>query len=184
MRPSESIHEKIMLIGFMGTGKSTVGAKLAAKLGWRWTDTDSEVVAEQGCSIAELFERRGESYFRDAETEVLAKLLETDEPLVIATGGGAVLREGNRRIMIGGAFVAALQASEAIIVERVRYDKGRPLLAGDPSLKVRELLKTREGAYDFAHLQVMTDSLTPDEAAEAIANAYHLASGLYRASDS
>ncbi|SDT41545.1 shikimate kinase [Paenibacillaceae bacterium GAS479] len=184
MRPSESIHGKILLIGFMGTGKSTVGAKLAAKLGWRCTDTDSEVVAEEGCSIAELFERRGEPYFRDAETEVLAKLLETDEPLVIATGGGAVLREGNRQLMLSGAFVAALQASEAVIVERVRYDKGRPLLGSDPSLKVRELLKTREGAYDFAHLQVMTDSLTPDEAAEEIANAYHLASGLYRASDS
>ncbi|QJC52420.1 shikimate kinase [Paenibacillus albicereus] len=175
--------DKIVLVGFMGTGKSTVAAELAARLGWRCADTDSEVVREQGCSIAELFESRGEACFRDAETNALGRLLACGEPLVIATGGGAVLRERNRRLMLEGAFVAALQASEAVIVERVRHDRGRPLLAGDPAAKVRELLEKRQGAYDFAPLQLMTDGLTPEEAAEAVAEAYRGASRLYRASD-
>ncbi|MCM3746199.1 shikimate kinase [Paenibacillus pasadenensis] len=178
---SEEIHRKIVLVGFMGTGKSTVAAKVADRLGWKCTDSDSEVVAEEGCTIAKLFETRGEEYFRDAETRVLTRLLQSGEPLVIATGGGAVLREVNRRFMLERSYVAALQASEAVIVERVRYDKGRPLLADDPAGKVRELMLKRQGAYDFAPLQVMTDSLTPDEAAEAVAEGYRLASRLYRA---
>ncbi|QGG56816.1 shikimate kinase [Paenibacillus sp. B01] len=183
MRQAEQDRDKIVLIGFMGTGKSTVAAMLAERLGWRCADTDAEVVREQGNSIAELFATRGEAFFRDAETRALERLLACGDPLVIATGGGAVLRERNRQLMLGGAFVAALQASEAVIVERVRHDQGRPLLAGDPAAKVRELLEKRRGAYDFAPLQVMTDGLSPEQAAEAVALAYQDASRLYRASD-
>ena len=100
MEHGDSVPNKIVLIGFMGTGKSTVAALLAQRLGWTCTDTDGEVVAEEGCSIAEIFSRSGEPSFRAAESRVLARLLASQEPLVIATGGGAVLAEANRRLML------------------------------------------------------------------------------------
>ncbi|ASS65873.1 shikimate kinase [Paenibacillus sp. RUD330] len=179
-QPSRS---KIVLVGFMGTGKSTVAGQLAGRLGYGWTDTDSEVVAAEGCSIAELFARHGEPYFRQAETRALTRLLTADTPLVIATGGGTVLSEANRELMLRHGFVAALRASEAVIVERVAGDTARPLLAGDPAAKVRELMKARSGAYDFAQLSVDTDGLDPGAVAESVLSGYLGTSGLYRVSE-
>lgn len=149
----------MILVGFMGTGKSTVAKLLSERLGWSLIDLDQEIERKQGRRIADIFESEGEEYFRRAETEALRDALQRPECAVIATGGGAVLAEENRSMMLGGGFVAALAASEERIVERVMHDSARPLLRGDVAGNVRSLLERRRGAYDFAHVRVDTDRL-------------------------
>ncbi|NGQ94752.1 shikimate kinase [Brevibacillus sp. SYP-B805] len=147
--------ENIVLVGFMGTGKSTVGRALAAKLNWTYVDLDRRIAEREGRSIPELFRTKGEAYFRDVESALLAELL-GQQRQVIATGGGAVLRPANVTAMLQGGLVVALFADEAEIVRRVSSDAGRPLLAGDPAARVKALLQERAGAYDFAPLKIDT----------------------------
>ncbi|WII39391.1 shikimate kinase [Paenibacillus thiaminolyticus] len=151
-------NRSIVLIGFMGTGKSTVGARLAEQLKLRFCDLDEEIVRRTGQSIPDIFAERGEAYFREQEGRILSLLLEEEAPKIIATGGGAVLKEENRKRMKEQATVIHLTAEEATIVERVRQDRNRPLLQGDVEERVRRLMAERRGLYDFAHLCVPTDS--------------------------
>lgn len=151
-------NRSIVLIGFMGTGKSTVGARLAEQLKLRFCDLDEEIVSWTGQSIPDIFAERGEAYFREQEGRILSLLLEEEAPKIIATGGGAVLKEENRKRMKEQATVIHLTAEEATIVERVRQDRNRPLLQGDVEERVRRLMAERRGLYDFAHLCVPTDS--------------------------
>src|SRR5690606_16458490 len=109
---------KIVLVGFMGTGKSTVAKLLSERLGIDRIDLDEAIVAEAGCTIAELFAAQGEEAFRELESRVLESVLASGKPAVLATGGGAVLRERNRQAMLAGGFVVALRASEQQIIER------------------------------------------------------------------
>ena len=157
--------DKIVLVGFMGTGKSTVAKRLAERLGIERVDLDEEIEREAGCTIAELFDAKGEAHFRDLESAVLARLMASDRPFVLATGGGAVLREANREAMLASGFVAALTASPERIIERVSGDDSRPLLRGDAAGRVRRLMEERKHAYDFAHIKIDTTDLTPDEIA-------------------
>ncbi|NKI20702.1 shikimate kinase [Paenibacillus dendritiformis] len=150
-------NRSIVLIGFMGTGKSTVGARLAERLQLPFRDLDEEIVRRTGQSIPELFAERGEAYFREQEGRILSLLLEEQDPQIIATGGGAVLRDDNRKLMQERATVIHLTAEEATIVDRVRQDRNRPLLQGDVEERVRRLMAERRGLYDFAHLCVPTD---------------------------
>jgi len=159
---------KIVLIGFMGTGKSTVARLLAGRLGVERVDLDEEIEREAGCAIAELFDTKGEAYFRDLESAVLERLMASDRPFVLATGGGAVLREANREAMLRSGFVAALTATPERIIERVSGDASRPLLRGDVEARVRRLMDERRTAYDFAHIRIDTTDLTPEEAADRI----------------
>ncbi|AJY77869.1 shikimate kinase [Paenibacillus beijingensis] len=152
----------------MGTGKSTVAKLLSARLGWSLIDVDQEIERMQGRRIADIFSSEGEPFFRKAETEALRHVLQLPEPAVIATGGGAVLAEENRHMMLAGGFVAALTASEERIIERVMHDSARPLLHGDVAGNVRSLLERRRGAYDFAHVRVDTDQLDPSAVADYI----------------
>lgn len=158
----------IVLVGFMGTGKSTVAARLAARLGIERVDLDEAVEHEAGCTIAELFDTRGEAYFRDLESSMLERLLASDQPIVLATGGGAVLREANRAAMLRSGFVAALTASPEQIIARVAGDPSRPLLRGDVEERVHRLLEERKNAYDFAHIKIDTTDMTPAEVADRI----------------
>lgn len=153
---------KIVLVGFMGTGKSTVSKLLAEQLGWRRIDSDEQIERQSGKKISELFAEGGETYFRDIEAETLRSILESDEPAVVATGGGAVLRESNRTHMLRYAFVVALKADESQIVARVQNDTSRPLLQGNAAANVRRLLDERRTAYDFATVSIDTTGLTPD----------------------
>jgi len=155
------------MIGFMGTGKSTVGSALADRLGWRFVDTDAAVVEREGRSIPELFEEKGETYFRDAETSVLTSVLSGSRQ-VVSTGGGAVLREANREAMLGGGFVVALTAPTEVLLARLRGDSNRPLLAGDKEERVHRLLAERKNAYDFAHLVIDTSRSNVRETVESI----------------
>lgn len=160
--------DKIALVGFMGTGKSTVARLLADRLGIGRVDLDEAIEREAGCTIAELFDAKGEAHFRDLESAVLARLMASDRPLVLATGGGAVLREANREVMLRSGFVAALTASPERIIERVSGDGSRPLLRGDVGERVRRLMEERRHAYDFAHIKIDTTDLTPEEVADRI----------------
>ncbi len=139
----------------MGTGKSTVGALLATETGMRMVDLDEQIVLEAGLSIPEIFADKGEAYFRDLESEILSKVL-SQSGIILSTGGGAVLREANRNVMLAGGKVFALRATAEEILGRVGQDPNRPLLAGDAEQRIKILLDERKQAYDFAHYAIDT----------------------------
>ncbi|MFF2093546.1 shikimate kinase [Paenibacillus sp. NPDC058174] len=159
---------KIVLVGFMGTGKSTVSRLLADKLGWARYDSDEEIERLEGRKISDIFAAEGEAGFRAIESKTLISLLEAGGNAIIATGGGAVLLEGNRSAMLDNSFVVALKADAEHIISRVKSDTSRPLLQGDVAANVNRIMEARKHAYDFAHLQMDTTALTANEAAEAI----------------
>ncbi|MCD9024264.1 shikimate kinase [Cohnella sp. NL03-T5] len=154
----------------MGTGKSTVSRLLAERLGWESKDTDEEIERLAGRSIKEMFSEDGEEVFRDWESKVLADVLGRGRQ-VVATGGGAVLREVNRRAMLSGGWVIALTADKQSLIRRVTSAAAagtRPLLAGDAEERVTALLETRRHAYDFAHVSVDTTQRSPSEVTELL----------------
>ncbi|MGE5702840.1 MAG: shikimate kinase [Clostridia bacterium] len=159
--------ENVMVIGFMGTGKSTVGRALAERFGLTRIDMDEEIVSRVGCSIAELMRDKGEQYFRDVESRVLHDLCK-EKGLVITTGGGVVLREENRQLLQAHGLVIALDASEEEIVRRVQRDPDRPLLAGNVAERVHQLKLERAGLYDFAPIQIDTTGKPIEQIVEEI----------------
>jgi shikimate kinase len=161
------MERNIVLIGFMGTGKSTVGLALSDRLGWRFVDTDQAIVEREQRSIPELFQNQGEAYFRDAESTVLSNVLQGDKQ-IISTGGGAVLRAENRECMLASSFVVALTAPPEVLLGRLRGDVNRPLLAGDKEERVHRLMEERKNAYDFAHLMIDTSTSNVRETVETI----------------
>ncbi|MBP1156148.1 MULTISPECIES: shikimate kinase [unclassified Paenibacillus] len=163
-------NRNIVLIGMMGSGKTTVGQALSAKLGWTYIDTDSEIVRSQGMSISEMFAKQGEEAFRRAESDTIGDVLRGSKQ-VIATGGGAVLLEQNRHAMNENGFVVALSASVETIIERVRGDQNRPLLQGNLEERVNHIVVSRKHAYDFADLKVDTDGLPVDRIIDVICSA-------------
>lgn len=166
--------ENIILIGMMGTGKSTVGEILAQKLGYTLVDLDAAVVANAGLTIPEIFELHGEAYFRKAETAMLQKVLSSGGQQVLATGGGAVLQPLNCELMVNGGLVVALTAQAEAIIERVKGDSNRPLLAGNAEERIRTILEERKQAYQFAHFTVDTGCMGADEVAQKILTHYRV----------
>ncbi|MFH5182991.1 shikimate kinase [Paenibacillus sp. TAB 01] len=160
----------IVLIGFMGTGKSTVGRMLSERLGWTFTDTDILIERQQGTTISEIFRLHGEAAFRKIESETIEAVLQ-GERQVVSTGGGAVLAEQNRRNMLEGGLVVALSATAETIIERVSQDQTRPLVQGDVSERVHTLLETRKHAYDFAELRIDTSELSVEQIVQKIVDA-------------
>ncbi|HEX3032124.1 MAG TPA: shikimate kinase [Bacillota bacterium] len=162
----------IALIGFMGTGKTTVGRKLAVVLGLEFMDTDDEIVRITGMEIPRIFKKYGPIRFRSEETLALKRLLRQTGQ-VISTGGGIVLREENVRLLQENTFVVALSASPEAVFERVGHLKNRPLLnCSDPRARIEALLEERAGKYDFAHLTVDTSTLSTGQVTDTIARAY------------
>ncbi len=160
----------IIIVGFMGTGKSTVSRLLSERLGWESKDTDEEIERLAGQSIKQLFSEDGEESFRDLESRVLKEVLSRGRQ-VVATGGGAVLRESNRRTMLSGGWVIALTADKESLIRRVTSAAAagmRPLLAGDAEERVGTLLETRRHAYDFAHVIVDTTLRSPSEVTDLL----------------
>ena len=153
----------IILIGLPGSGKSTVGRQLARKLSASYLDSDQLIEQRLGCSIREYFEREGEAAFRDVEESVLADTVNVhannaSQNLVLATGGGAVIREANRRLLHHAGRVVYLRSSPEDLYKRLRHDKNRPLLQGvDPMLRLRDLYAQRDPLYrETAHFQIET----------------------------
>ena len=148
----------------MGTGKSTVGKRVARSLDSSFVDTDEEIVKREKKPISRLFEEHGEEEFRKIETEVLAECCR-GEGQVIATGGGVVTQSENHSILKDGGYVIWLKASPGVIYERVRRNHQRPLLeTDDPEKTIRELLLSREHFYEScADLTIFTDDLSLEE---------------------
>lgn len=162
----------IVLTGFMGTGKTSVGKILAEKLGFTFVDVDKVIEKTAGMKISDIFSRFGESRFRDIETEVI-KLITKKTGQVIATGGGAVLRDENMNALKSTGIVFCLMASEDTIFERVKNSKERPLLqVNDLKERIRELLGKRMDKYRNAHFLINTEGLSPQEVAEKIIKEY------------
>lgn len=138
----------VILIGFMGSGKTTVGLRLSYRLRRPVTDTDKEIEREEKRSISEIFASDGEAYFRDRETACLKKLLSGAKNQIISVGGGLPLREENRALMHEMGQVFYLKASAQTIYDRLKHDTTRPLLQGDdPRSKIRTLLDERDVCY-------------------------------------
>jgi shikimate kinase len=144
----------IVLVGMMGAGKSTIGRRLAARLGLPFVDADTEIEAAAGMTIPEIFELHGEPHFRDGEARVIARLLDNG-PGVLATGGGSFMREETRRRIGEKAVSIWLKADPDIIMRRVRRRADRPLLqTADPAGTVNRLLSEREPVYGGADLTI------------------------------
>lgn len=160
--------KNIVLIGFMGTGKSVLGRRLALRLNRKFIDTDQEIEHITGKTVAQIFARCGIIRFRSEEA-LLVKKLSRREGLVIATGGGMVLNPDNvRRLQKNGVFIGLVAAPE-IIYHRVKNKKNRPLLAkGNLQEQIERLLQERRGAYDVAEYTVDTGIFPPEKAVEMI----------------
>jgi shikimate kinase len=159
----------IFLVGFMGTGKSTVGRLLALEIGFTFVDLDDVIVREAGRSVAQIFAAEGEAGFRDRE-EAAVRAATAMRRTVIATGGGAACREINLGAMLGAGRVVALAATPAEVIRRTGTGPGRPLLHGksDPEGVAAALLAERDPFYERAHHQVDTVGKPPLDVAREI----------------
>jgi shikimate kinase len=153
----------LVLVGMMGVGKTTVGRRLALRLGRPFVDADEAIELAAGMTIQEMFDRYGEAAFRDGERRVIARLIE-GSPKVIATGGGAFVHPETRALILERATAIWLDADLDVLVERVSRKEGRPLLKGrDPRTVLSELATTRNPYYAMAPVHVVSTS-TPHEA--------------------
>ncbi|WP_443076915.1 shikimate kinase [Streptomyces sp. SP18CS02] len=154
----------------MGSGKSTVGALLAERLGVPYRDTDADIVAAQGREIADIFVDEGESYFRELERQAVRAAV-AEHAGVLSLGGGAILDEGIRELL-SGLPVAYLSMDVEEAVRRVGLNTARPLLAVNPRRQWRELMDARRHLYtEVARVVVATDERTPEEVAQAVLDA-------------
>ena len=154
----------------MGAGKTSVGRELSGKLRMNFHDLDSEVERAEGISVSEIFAAEGEESFRRKETGMLATLSQKTSPAVISTGGGAVLLRQNREIMETSGEVFYLRADIDTLWNRVRGEKGRPLLdVRDPRAGFHELFMKRKDIYELSPHVVFTDDMSISEVADKIA---------------
>lgn len=158
----------IFLVGFMATGKTTVGRILAARLGWKLVDLDEVIAAEAGRTVPEIFAAEGEAGFRAREVRAV-QAVSAQRRVVVATGGGAACREENLVRMLGAGRVVALAITAEEAVRRARGGAGRPMLSGqDPVATATALLAAREPFYARAHLQVDTVGRLPQDVAREV----------------
>ncbi|WP_418955988.1 shikimate kinase [Streptomyces tritici] len=163
----------VVLVGPMGSGKSTVGALLAERLGAPYRDTDADIVAAEGREISDIFVEDGEEHFRALERAAVARAVAEHEG-VLALGGGAILDAGTRELLSGLPVVyLSMDVEEA--VRRVGLGAARPLLAINPRRQWRELMEARRHLYiEVARAVVPTDDRTPEEVAQAVLDALEL----------
>jgi shikimate kinase len=151
-------HQHLILIGMMGSGKTSVGRLLALNHRLPFIDTDHEIEQQCGCSIPVLFADKGEKVFREIEHELLSKLLQRPDPSIISTGGGCVITEANRLLLWESGFVVYLKADPETLLSRVAHDSNRPLLKeGAPLQTLSRLLEQRAAFYEHAHLTLPVD---------------------------
>ncbi len=165
------LFKRIVLTGFMGSGKSTVGPLVAAQLGWRFVDADNVIEAEADCRIADLFARHGEASFRDLEHATIRRLA-SEDGLVLALGGGAIERAETRELLLTGEGTLLIHLEVALETTLARCggtEHERPVLADRANLERR--YARRLPLYRTAHVSVATDTLTPNEIADAVVKA-------------
>ncbi len=161
---------KIVLVGYRGSGKTTVGKILSDRLSLSFVDTDEEIERAIGCSISEFVKRYGWVSFREVEVEVLRKVSRMED-VVVASGGGSFMNPGVLQLFMGGGWIFVyLRASPGVLKERIVESGGRPSLTGGSSLDEVELvLSKREPVYlSISHLVVETDGMSPEEVAQRI----------------
>ena len=159
----------LVLVGMMGSGKSTVGTRCAERLGRPFVDTDEIVASITGSSVSDVFARDGEAAFRVLEAQAVADACAAPTPSVIATGGGAVLDAANRKHMRDAGFVVWLQAPAALLAGRVGDGRTRPLLSGDPHGTLERLEALRRSAYEAAaHATIETEGLGKNAVVDAV----------------
>jgi shikimate kinase len=172
--------QNLALIGFMGTGKSSVGRLAADVLRFTFLDTDQVIEARAGIAISDIFAQHGEPIFRDWERKIVAELTKRSKT-VIATGGGLPAQEGNLPSLKTHALVVCLWASPESIYERVRDHSHRPLLQdADPLAKIRQLLAVREAYYRQADVLVNTEMRSVREVAAQVVHQFHMAQAAHR----
>ncbi len=153
----------IVLVGMMGAGKSTIGRRLSARLALPFLDADVEIEQAHRMPIPDIFEKYGEPYFRDGEVRVIARLLDNG-PAVIATGGGAVLRQETRDRIREKAVSIWLKVDTEVIMRRVKRRSDRPLLqTADPEATVERLVREREPVYSQADVTVWSRDVPHDK---------------------
>lgn len=155
--PRQNPHINLYLVGFMGTGKTTVGRALAQRLGMRMIDVDAEIERREGMTVPEIFKQRGEPAFREMEREFITAGHPTTD-CIVSCGGGLVVQPGMIEELRRRGIVVCLTARPETILARTQGNKNRPLLeTEDPLARIRELLEKREPAYRAAGTQVLTD---------------------------
>lgn len=160
--------KKITLIGMPGAGKTTIGKELSKELGIDFIDIDSEIEFLQEKNISDIFAQFGEKYFRKIESELIIKYAQADKNVIISTGGGAFENSESRDILISNTTVIYLKASPAILFDRTKNNKSRPLLNNNNIKLISELLNIREKNYKLAHYTILTDNKTVQEIVKEI----------------
>ena len=162
--------KNIVLIGFMGSGKTTTGKALKEKTDMTFVDTDELIEAYEGCKISEIFANKGEAYFRRLENETLKELLESTDNKVISTGGGIITNQDNIPLLKQLGKVYYLKIKPETVVKRLEGDKTRPLLMGENKLvKVEQLMSGRKELYEMAADKTIdTDYLSVNEIVDLI----------------
>lgn len=161
----------VVLVGYMGCGKTTVGKNLARDCGYRFLDTDEEIEKKYQRTISDIFAIEGEKAFRDMETAFLQEMLESGmDGVVVSTGGGMPVREENRTLLQKIGMVVYLKAQPQTIYERIKGDTKRPLLqCDDPLAKINDMMKQRAPIYEAtAHEIICVDALRQSEIAASI----------------
>ena len=160
---------KISLIGFMATGKSTVGKLLSQKMGLKFLETDQLIELSEDKSIPQIFAQYGENYFRQLEKEILNEIIKKRDSFVLSTGGGIVLARENRSLLKQETIPFLLQADPETIYQRTKNEENRPLLAQpDPKKTIETLLAQRAEYYNQFKPKIKTDHKTPVEIAAEI----------------
>ena len=162
--------EHVILIGFMGSGKSSTGVALSYRLQRAVLDTDKLIEKQEGRSISEIFRKEGEAYFRERETALLRELKKEKAKQIFSTGGGMPLREENRALLSELGTVVYLSVSPETVYERLKGDTTRPLLQGDnPLQKIKTLLAEREEFYrQAADMVIRSDGKNTTQVADEI----------------
>jgi shikimate kinase len=152
--------DRVVLVGMMGAGKTTVGSELARRLGWRFLDSDQMIEVSTGATVVEIFASRGEDAFRAEESRVLAEALTEGGPAVVSAAGGTVLSPTNRELIRSSGAVVWLRADPATLAARVGSGAGRPLLGADPAGSLAELDTVRRPLYaEVADVTIDVDAL-------------------------
>lgn len=154
----KTLNRNLYLIGFMGSGKTSVSKLLCSQVNGAWVDMDEKIVEKEGCAITEIFAKKGEAYFREIETAVLEDIA-TTQGQVVSCGGGVILKDENIRIMRESGTVIYLSATPETIFQHVRFSNKRPVLNGNMNVEyISSLLEERKKYYEKAQdLTIITD---------------------------
>lgn len=162
--------QNLVLIGFMGSGKTSVGVKLSYRLRMPVEDTDKLIERREDCSVSDIFRNKGEEYFRQLETELLRELTESKVVKVYSVGGGTPVKPENRELLKKLGMVVYLRVRPETVYERLKGDTARPLLqCGNPLEKIRELMQVRKAAYEeTADMILDVDAMTLEQIQDSI----------------